>query len=583
MVSREDPFWRNAVINTNQEMKAREISWMRLIAYGSGGIIPIALFNIAGQLIGLIGNIGLGLSAFWLGVIMIIPRIWDAMSDPIMGHITDQTRSRFGRRRPYILIGGILVAISFVCMWWIPSADILPSFLHSEKSYNIFTLGYILFQLLIFYTACTIFEIPHGALGMEMTSDPHMRTCLFSAKSFLGNLFAMGTPWLFFLANLEFFRGQEGNEASGMRWVSVMLAIVLIPLSFWWFFACKEKVNIRNSSQIGKKRKGLIQDIRSTFHNQSFLMLIGIFFILSMGFNCVSLLSYYISIFYLFDGDKQAASFLLGVSGTIWAVTGLLAVFPLNWLSRKIGKKMALLISIFLMLLAQLLKIVCYSPEYPYLILIPTVLLSAGMLMFFTLGPSMLGDLCDEEATRTGNHAQGSYYAVFWWFLKMGSAFAGLLTGILITLVGFDEERVIQNDKVGNEIMAIESAIQEGTITSEIFKTRIRSARQIFESSFTGEGEHAQRHCAYQEDALNILKKLELEPANTISESEAHIEALKNLRRHISIFSRQTDTTIFRLRLVEISLPFLLSLVSLWLAFRYPYEETPEKVPYKAE
>ncbi|MCK7541929.1 MAG: MFS transporter [Marinilabiliales bacterium] len=59
------------------------------------------------MLVGLMGNISLGLSAFWLGLILIIPRLWDAFSDPIVGHLSDNTRSRLGRRRPYLLIGGI--------------------------------------------------------------------------------------------------------------------------------------------------------------------------------------------------------------------------------------------------------------------------------------------------------------------------------------------------------------------------------------------------------------------------------------------------------------------------------------------
>lgn len=149
------------------------VTWSRLIAYGSGGIIPIALFNISGQLMGLIGNISLGLSAFWLGVIMIFPRLWDAISDPVMGHLSDNTRTRWGRRRPYILIGGLLVAISFAGIWWIP-----------EELGELGQLAFILGGLLIFFSACTMFEIPHGALGMEMSKDPHERTRLFSAKSF---------------------------------------------------------------------------------------------------------------------------------------------------------------------------------------------------------------------------------------------------------------------------------------------------------------------------------------------------------------------------------------------------------------
>src|SRR4051812_36701902 len=113
-------------MSTNEPHKTApedRIPWNQLIAYGMGGLVPVALFNIAGQLMGLLGNISLGLSAFWLGTIMIIPRLWDAVSDPIVGHLSDRTRTRLGRRRPYILVGGIATALSFVLMWWSRAAN----------------------------------------------------------------------------------------------------------------------------------------------------------------------------------------------------------------------------------------------------------------------------------------------------------------------------------------------------------------------------------------------------------------------------------------------------------------------------
>ncbi len=441
-----------------QVVKEEKIKFSQLAAYGAGGIIPIALFNVAGILVGLMGNISLGLSAFWLGVILIIPRLWDALSDPIIGHISDNTRTRWGRRRPFLLFGGIAVAVFFVMIWWIPKGDLVRAWFPTDEGFQWFQLSYILFSLLVFFTAVNLFEIPHGALGMELTNDYHERTRLFSAKSFVGNLFAMSTPWLFALANMEVFKGTGGNEADGMRYVSLMIAIVLIPLSFWWTYKLKEPGFYKVEKQ---KKTPFWSDMKRTARNRNFIMLTLTIFTLAMGFNFVSLLGSYIPIFYIFGGDKVAGATLLGINGTIWAVTGLLAVFPLNWISPKAGKRNTLILAILLMVLAQLSKIVCYNPDYPYLIIIPTILLSAGMLFFFTLGSSMVGDICDEDELHTGQRSEGSYYSIFWWFIKMGTALASFVAGLLIVYTAFDEIQVTKVDGLQGNIKEIQRELAD--------------------------------------------------------------------------------------------------------------------------
>ncbi len=462
------------------------IHFSQLAAYGAGGIIPIALFNIAGILVGLMGNISLGLSAFWLGVILIIPRLWDALSDPVIGHLSDNTRTRWGRRRPYLLLGGILVAVFFVVMWWIPKGDTVRTWFPSETGFQAFQLVYILFSLLLFFTACNVFEIPHGALGMEMTTDYHERTRLFSAKSFVGNLFAMSTPWLFALANMKLFKG-TGNEADGMRYVSIMVAALIIPLSVWWTFTLREPGFVKAARH---ERTPFWKDMKRTASNRNFVMLTLTIFTLAMGFNFVQLLGSYIPIFYVFAGNKVAGAYLLGINGTIWAITGLLAVFLLNWISPKVGKRNTLAISILLMCLAQLSKIVCYNPGFPYLIIIPTVLLSAGMLFFFTLGSSMVGDICDEDELKTGYRAEGSYYSIFWWLIKMGTAFASFVAGALIVLTAFDQIQVTQVDSISGMIREIHSEVQSwggdqvlnGTSTELLRKTKTQVTEALIEA-----------------------------------------------------------------------------------------------------
>jgi glycoside/pentoside/hexuronide:cation symporter, GPH family len=528
------------------------ITFTQMAAYGAGGIIPIALFNIAGILVGLMGNISLGLSAFWLGAIMIVPRLWDALSDPIIGHFSDNTRTRWGRRRPFLLVGGILVAVFFVVMWWIPKGDMVRVWFPSESGFQWFQLSYILFTLLLFFTACNIFEIPHGALGMEMTTDYHERTRLFSAKSFVGNLFAMSTPWLFALASMEIFKGPGGNEADGMRYVSLLIAAILIPLSFWWFFKLREP----GFKKVEKQEKTPFwKDMKRAATNRNFIMLTLTIFTLAMGFNFVQLLGSYIPIFYVYQGNKAAGATLLGINGTVWAITGLLAVFPLNWLSPKFGKRNTLTISIVLMCLAQLSKIVCYNPNYPYLIIIPTVLLSIGMLFFFTLGSSMVGDICDEDELKTGFRSEGSFYSIFWWFIKMGTALASFVAGSLIVLTMFDQTQVTKVDSIQGSIRDMRAKVQSwegavGNSTILLEKTASYSEEALKESKdyLTYLEKESQKNqalveqipTAYQDNKKNLLSSTKLATKSTITELEKLQSDLKDLGPNAEASQLQT-------------------------------------------
>lgn len=572
---------------THQTAAADRIPWNQLIAYGMGGMIPIALFNIAGQLMGLLGNISLGLSAFWLGVIMIIPRLWDAVSDPIAGHLSDNTRTRWGRRRPFILIGALAVAVSFVAMWWVPRGPQVQKFFGSEEAYNWFQLGFILFGLLVFFTSTNIFEIPHGALGLEMSMDSHERTRLFSAKSFLGNVVAMGTPWLIALAGLEFFRGSGGDLVDGMRWVSFFVAALLIPMGFWWFFALREP-----GFEVAKdqKKSAFWRDMWATITNWTFLQLTAIVFTLAMGFNFVGIFGTYINIFYLYGGDAVTAGPLLGYTGTVWGVTAMLAVFPLNWLSKRIGKSHTLLISMLLMCAAQLSKILCYNPELPYLVVIPTVLLSAGMLMFFTLGSSMVGDICDADELKTGTRSEGKYYAVFWWFIKMGSAFASFVTGALLIVTMFDEQQNVGVDALRGAVAVIKSeaadwdkkgvddAARLGKFDEQI--TKAQSEADKLQAHFaqriaaqSGATEHA-RVMNERVGAVQVsLRALQDNRAALVNAPTELVGQLENVLKAGVELKRQSPDTLFRLRLIEIGTPLLLSILSIVLTLTYPLTE----------
>jgi GPH family glycoside/pentoside/hexuronide:cation symporter len=312
-------------------------------------------------------------------------------------------------------------------------------------------------------------------------------------------------------------------------------------------------------------------------------------FTLAMGFNFVQLLGSYIPIFYVFGGDKVAGAWLLGINGTIWAITGLLAVFPLNWISPKLGKRNTLVMAIALMCLAQLSKIVCYNPELPYLIVIPTILLSAGMLFFFTLGSSMVGDICDEDELKTGYRAEGSFYSIFWWFIKMGSALASFVAGALIVLTMFDESQVTRVDSLQGDIRELKTEVQamkdqtgkENTINAgsvESISARLEKARkhaaelEVHLLTRSGEQENSVTH--YTQLLQNIAGvKEKLNTLQADSSPEFLLQELDLLEKSIYTLTRQTPYTLLMMRVVEIGLPVLLSLFSVFFVLRYSLTE----------
>jgi GPH family glycoside/pentoside/hexuronide:cation symporter len=301
----------------------------------------------------------------------------------------------------------------------------------AEKEKNTFV--YLLIMSLMFYTAVTIYSVPHGALGFEMTEDYHERTRIFAWASFIGNVGAISSPWLYALARAEIFT----NEIQGIRFVCIGMGLILIISAVICAVTCREK----NFHKIQKQQRvGLITSFKITLKNNTFIKLVIAFVLVIIGFQFVMGFSNFILIYYVFVGDKDAASVLMGWNGTVWAITGLVGVLPMSWISSKIGKKKTVIFSFSLLVIGQILKIVCYNQIYPWLTLIPTVLLSWGMVMCFSLVNSMNADICDEDELNTGTRREGSYFAVYGWWWKAAVSIAYVISGYLLQTTGYSAD-----------------------------------------------------------------------------------------------------------------------------------------------
>ncbi|MCF7863259.1 MAG: MFS transporter [Kiritimatiellales bacterium] len=390
------------------------------IGYGFGAMSQVLGSYSIGNLASFVLNIGLGVNPVLVGLAQTIPRLWDAISDPVMGHISDNTRSRFGRRRPYMFFGAILTGVLFALLWAMPSG-------WSEKGYFAYFLG----MSLLYYTALTVFMVPWGAMGLEMTPDYHERTRIQAVGNFFGNAGAILMPWLFALTQLDVF--EDGLQ--GARYVGLLMGVVLVVSGLVPVFLCKEG---HVEAALHQEKIGFWKGLKTTLGNRTFLLLMAVVFLVSTGFFIIASVSPYIIIYYVMGGDVKAASVYAGLNGTAWVVSSMLIVVPVTWSATHFGKKSTFLFFLFINLLGHVSKIWCYNPLHPLLVMVPPALIAAGFVAMWTIGASMIADICDVDELDTGARREGSYQAIFGWIMKTGMSVATLIGGVLLVASGFD-------------------------------------------------------------------------------------------------------------------------------------------------
>jgi len=377
----------------------------------------------------------LGMNPALVGAAQAIPHFVNALTDPVMGYISDTTRSRFGRRRPYIFVGAIFVGIIFALMWQLPAG-------YGEMFYFwVFLAGSILF-----YLAYTVFATPWVALGYEMTPDYHERTRLMATMNFMGQFAWIALPWFYaIMENKRLF----SDSVQGARVLAVVIGIFVVAVGILPAIFCRERFVAQKDS--GEKKSKGVQGLREnvsaffkgfliTVKRPEFLKLCAGTFFLFNGIMLVGAFSSFINIFYVCGGDTALGSKYMGLFGTVSTFSTLGAIAVVAWLSTRLGKRTTFMISTSVTLLGSLLKWFCYDPLAPWKLLIPAPLIAVGMGGLFTLMGSMVADVCDLDELETGQRREGMFGSIFWWTVKLGMALAFGVSGYLLNSTGFDVE-----------------------------------------------------------------------------------------------------------------------------------------------
>jgi GPH family glycoside/pentoside/hexuronide:cation symporter len=366
-------------------------------------------------------NIALGLNPVAIGVVLAIGRVWDAVTDPIMGHISDNTRSRWGRRRPYMFAGAILMGISFAAMWWLP-----------RDAGHSFYLGYFLFTLLAFYAGTTLFSVPWTALGIELTDDYHERTRLFAGAGMTQKVVGMMAGWLYPIAQLAVFQDVvEGIRFVGCLFGSLLIIICIIPP-----LMLKEPAEPK--VVVPRRREPFWEAIKVVFSNRVMLRFSAACLITMTALNTVSSLGLYINIYYVFHGDKLAAATMMGIWGTFFNAIGLCSIPGILWLSRRLGKHRAIMVALGMVSVSAVMKWVLYTPAAPYLQLTVALLHAPGYAAYAILVNSMTADIADYDESLNGRRREALIAAANGWITKMGISLSFIFAGLVLSVTGFD-------------------------------------------------------------------------------------------------------------------------------------------------
>lgn len=475
------------------------------LAFGSGHLAN-QLFPAALGVFMVVLVMSLNMNPVLAGLLGALPRLLDALTDPIMGFISDNTKSKWGRRKPYILVGSVITGVAFMVMWQLNPEN--------SQTYNFF---YFLFVSFFFYIGYTVFATPLIGLGYEMTPDYNERTRLMAVSQWMGQVAWMIAPWFWVIIYDPsiFDSAPEGARILSIWVGAICMVLGILPALFNKEMVVPDHNKRANLSwkELAANTKEFLKGFKLTIKNKPFMRLCGSTFFIFNGFQTVAQFAMFIIVYYLFKGDKVASGTWPAWFGTVSALATAFLVIPIvTKLSEKVGKKNAFIIATFISIIGYALKWWGFNPGNPWLMFMPIPFLSFGIGGLFTLMMSMTADVCDLDELNSGERREGMFGAVYWWMVKLGTALALLTSGIVLHAVGFDESvdkqtlETLTNLRIADIVIPIITALMAIAIIWKYNITEVK-AHEIREALIIQRGEADALYKAENQSAPETTKK----------------------------------------------------------------------------
>ena len=345
------------------------------------------------------------------GIAILIGKTWDYVNDPLIGHISDRTRSRWGRRRPFLLFGAIPFALAFVMMWYI------PPFTSNGALVAYYTLAYVVFD-----AAATFVYMPYFALTPELTEDYDERTSLTSYRMFFsifGSLLAFTIP----LMIVGTFTLENASRV-------VLMAVffgVMSALPLWLvFFNTKER-----ESYISKEKPKMLPALKAAFKNRPFVFGAIIYLLTWICMDIIqAVILFFVKYVLRLEGQSDLVMALI-------FVTGIIALPLWEYASRRMEKRKAFAVGVAFMA-AVLMVLITLGAGAPFwMVVVLCVLAGVGVSAAHVLPWAILPDAIEWDEYTTGERHEGVFYSLITLMQKVASSIAIPLTAVLLDVTNY--------------------------------------------------------------------------------------------------------------------------------------------------
>lgn len=359
------------------------------------------------------------LLAPWLaGLAKTLGLVWDGVNDPILGYVSDRTRTRFGRRRPFLLGAAVPLGLTFALLW-MPPAGVSQAL----------AFGYLVLAYVVLDTCFTCYATPYLALGAELSEDYHERTQLSAVRSFFHvvGLFIGGTLPFAVIARYP------GDHATGYAVMGACIGgLMTVAVLVTGFFVREPPPRASHGEAERASWRTFVHGLTTTLQNKPFRILLLTFAVIQVGGGIHQILVPYAFTYWL--GRQDLVSTVIAIYMAAFLVS-----IPL-WtrLAHVLGKDRALKLCMLWAATALALLPLLLSPTMGYVRLVPLLIVAGlGNGGWAVLPVAITADVIDTDELDTARRREGAYFGVWTLALKLATAIASGLVGFGLQLVGY--------------------------------------------------------------------------------------------------------------------------------------------------